>query len=217
MARPSWTCSVPHMQPGLIAGALAGLHPQSLDDFVITFFTAGPDTITFPVKVYSMVRFSVTPEVNAASTDPDRGRRSLLTAIGLRCRTRRSSDRQGLTMTDAAPSHPSRQTGFTRVRTKAHHHFRGRHQALRQDHRRRQRQSAHSRRASSSRCSGPSGCGKTTLLRMLAGFETPTEGRILIDGKDVAALPPNKRPVNMVFQSYAVFPHMSVSTTSPMG
>ncbi len=58
---------------------------------------------------------------------------------------------------------------------------------------------------------GPSGCGKTTLLRMLAGFETPSEGRILIDGKDIAALPPNKRPVNMVFQSYAVFPHMKVA------
>jgi spermidine/putrescine ABC transporter ATP-binding subunit len=58
---------------------------------------------------------------------------------------------------------------------------------------------------------GPSGCGKTTLLRMLAGFETPSEGKILIDGKDVADLPPNKRPVNMVFQSYAVFPHMKVT------
>ena len=58
---------------------------------------------------------------------------------------------------------------------------------------------------------GPSGCGKTTLLRMLAGFETPTEGRIFIDGKDIAHLPPNKRPVNMVFQSYAVFPHMKVA------
>jgi spermidine/putrescine transport system ATP-binding protein len=58
---------------------------------------------------------------------------------------------------------------------------------------------------------GPSGCGKTTLLRMLAGFETPTEGRLLIDGKDVSSIPPNKRPVNMVFQSYAVFPHMSVA------
>ncbi len=58
---------------------------------------------------------------------------------------------------------------------------------------------------------GPSGCGKTTLLRMLAGFETPTEGRMLIDGKDIAPLPPNKRPVNMVFQSYAVFPHMKVA------
>ena len=58
---------VPHLKPSLIAGALLAF-TLSLDDFVITFFTAGPDTITFPVKVYSMVRFSVTPEVNAAST-----------------------------------------------------------------------------------------------------------------------------------------------------
>ncbi|EGF89335.1 binding-protein-dependent transport system inner membrane component family protein [Asticcacaulis biprosthecium C19] len=58
---------IPHIQPSLIAGALLAF-TLSLDDFVITFFTAGPDTVTFPVKVYSMVRFSVTPEVNAAST-----------------------------------------------------------------------------------------------------------------------------------------------------
>ena len=58
---------LPHMQPGLIAGALLAF-TLSLDDFVITFFTSGPDTVTFPIKVYSMVRFSVTPEVNAAST-----------------------------------------------------------------------------------------------------------------------------------------------------
>jgi spermidine/putrescine ABC transporter ATP-binding subunit len=58
---------------------------------------------------------------------------------------------------------------------------------------------------------GPSGCGKTTLLRMLAGFETPGEGRIIVAGQDMATVPPNKRPVNMVFQSYAVFPHMSVA------
>ena len=58
---------IPHMQPGLLAGALLAF-TLSLDDFVITFFTSGPDTMTFPVKVYSMVRFSVTPEVNAAST-----------------------------------------------------------------------------------------------------------------------------------------------------
>ncbi len=57
---------------------------------------------------------------------------------------------------------------------------------------------------------GPSGCGKTTLLRMLAGFETPTQGQILIDGENMEGIEPNKRPVNMVFQSYAVFPHMSV-------
>ncbi|MGH6736354.1 MAG: ABC transporter permease [Methyloceanibacter sp.] len=58
---------LPHIQPALIAGALLAF-TLSLDDFVITFFTSGPDTITFPVKVYSMLRFSVTPEVNAAST-----------------------------------------------------------------------------------------------------------------------------------------------------
>jgi spermidine/putrescine ABC transporter ATP-binding subunit len=58
---------------------------------------------------------------------------------------------------------------------------------------------------------GPSGCGKTTLLRMLAGFEYPTEGEIVIDGHVMEGVDPNKRPVNMVFQSYAVFPHMSVA------
>ncbi|MCM2562858.1 ABC transporter ATP-binding protein [Lutimaribacter sp. EGI FJ00015] len=57
---------------------------------------------------------------------------------------------------------------------------------------------------------GPSGCGKTTMMRMLAGFETPSEGQILIGGQDMAGIPPNKRPVNMMFQSYALFPHLSV-------
>ena len=64
---------------------------------------------------------------------------------------------------------------------------------------------------------GPSGCGKTTLLRMLAGFERPSAGRILIDGDDMADVPPNRRPVNMVFQSYAVFPHMSVADNVAYG
>jgi ABC-type Fe3+/spermidine/putrescine transport system ATPase subunit len=57
---------------------------------------------------------------------------------------------------------------------------------------------------------GPSGCGKTTTLRLIAGFERPDEGQILIDGSDVAALPPYKRDVNTVFQSYALFPHLTV-------
>ena len=57
---------------------------------------------------------------------------------------------------------------------------------------------------------GPSGCGKTTLLRMLGGFENPSAGTIMMDGRDLTVLPPNQRPLNMVFQSYAVFPHMDV-------
>src|SRR5690242_18896169 len=58
---------------------------------------------------------------------------------------------------------------------------------------------------------GPSGCGKTTTLRMIGGFEYPTGGSILIDGKDVASLPPFRRPINTVFQQYALFPHMTVA------
>lgn len=57
---------------------------------------------------------------------------------------------------------------------------------------------------------GPSGCGKTTTLRMIAGFEIPTEGKILLDGKDISMLPPNKRPINTVFQRYALFPHLNI-------
>src|SRR5262245_8887599 len=58
---------------------------------------------------------------------------------------------------------------------------------------------------------GPSGCGKTTLLRMLAGFEIPDSGRVLLDGKDLTRVPPYRRPVNMMFQSYALFPHLTVA------
>jgi len=64
---------------------------------------------------------------------------------------------------------------------------------------------------------GPSGCGKSTLLRIISGFESPTSGELLLDGEDMTRLPPNKRPVNMVFQSYAVFPHMSVEKNVAYG
>src|SRR6476661_5783736 len=64
---------------------------------------------------------------------------------------------------------------------------------------------------------GPSGCGKTTLLRMLAGFETPDEGRILLGGKDIAQVLPHQRPVNMMFQNYALFPHLTVRDNIAFG
>lgn len=64
---------------------------------------------------------------------------------------------------------------------------------------------------------GPSGCGKTTLLRLIAGFDSPTSGAILIDGEDVSDLPPNRRPVNTVFQSYALFPHLTVAQNVAFG
>jgi spermidine/putrescine transport system ATP-binding protein len=64
---------------------------------------------------------------------------------------------------------------------------------------------------------GPSGCGKTTTLRMVAGFEDPTEGRVLIEGEDVGPLPPYRRPTNTVFQSYALFPHLTVGDNVAFG
>ena len=64
---------------------------------------------------------------------------------------------------------------------------------------------------------GPSGCGKTTLLRMIAGFEHPTSGQLFLDGQDISGLPPFKRPVNTVFQSYALFPHMTVAQNIGFG
>ena len=64
---------------------------------------------------------------------------------------------------------------------------------------------------------GASGCGKSTLLRMLAGFEQPTAGQIMLDGVDLARVPPYQRPINMMFQSYALFPHMTVEQNIAFG
>jgi len=64
---------------------------------------------------------------------------------------------------------------------------------------------------------GPSGCGKTTLMRLLAGFETPDAGRVLLSGEDLAGVPPHRRPVHMMFQAYALFPHLSVTQNIAFG
>ena len=64
---------------------------------------------------------------------------------------------------------------------------------------------------------GPSGCGKTTTLRLIAGFEAATSGKILVDGEDLATTPPHRRPVNTVFQSYALFPHLTVARNVAYG
>ncbi len=64
---------------------------------------------------------------------------------------------------------------------------------------------------------GPSGCGKTTLLRLIGGFDTPTAGAILLEGSDISLLPPFLRPVNTVFQSYALFPHLTVAGNISFG
>ncbi len=64
---------------------------------------------------------------------------------------------------------------------------------------------------------GPSGCGKTTALRMIAGFQEPSAGKVIIDGQDMEGIPANRRPTNMVFQSYAIFPHLNVGNNVAYG
>lgn len=88
-----WNIMVPYLGPGLVAGALLAM-TLSLDDFVITFFTSGPDTITFPIKIYSMVRFGATPEVNAASTVLI-AITIVMTVIGMRLQAARSKAEAG--------------------------------------------------------------------------------------------------------------------------
>ena len=90
-------------------------------------------------------------------------------------------------------------------------------QALRRRAGRRRRSTCRSRAASSSRMLGPSGCGKTTTLRLIAGFEKLDSGAILLDGDDMSGTPPHKRPVNTVFQTYALFPHMTVAENVAFG
>ena len=90
-------------------------------------------------------------------------------------------------------------------------------QALRQPRRGRRPDARRSRRASSCRCSGPSGCGKTTTLQMIAGFVEPSGGAIRLEGRDLLAVKPAKRGLGIVFQSYALFPHMTVAENVAFG
>ena len=149
------------MRPGLLAGALLAF-TLSLDDFVITFFTSGPDTTTFPIKVYSMVRFSVTPEVNAASTILI-VLTVALTAVALRLQGTDVARNAEAGRTDA--DDPAK----TIIRFENVTKRFGKVMAV-------DDVTLAIEEGEFFALLGPSGCGKTTLLRMLAGFETPERG-----------------------------------------
>ena len=150
--------------------------------------------MTFPIKIYSMVRFSVTPEVNAASTILIVLTLTLtLLAMWVQHHTGfNAPSAESFGKKKPSPSDPiieveavtKRFGPAVAVDDVIVAMGEGEFVAL----------------------LGPSGCGKTTMLRMMAGFETPNEGRILLGGGDMTDAPPNKRPVNTVFQAYALFP-----------
>ena len=127
-----------------------------------------------------------------------------------RCRVFQFSEVAGGTIIMGVRRNPTGSSPpVARPRRQALHPHRTRHQAVRRLHRR-QRCQLDIYKGELFALLGGSGCGKTTLLRMLAGFEQPTAGRVFIDGQDMTGVPPYERPVNMMFQSYALFPHMTV-------
>ena len=176
----------------------------SFDDFVLSFFTTGESPQPLPVRIWSAIRFGVTPTINAIGTFMLAV--SVLT-IGLAIALPRLLGR--------------RESGAARAVRDGRPHER------RSD-------SKASRSASATRVAvrgldleieageffsllGPSGCGKTTTLRMVAGFEQPSEGRIFLEGEPVETVPPYRRNVNTVFQSYALFEHLDVQDNVAFG
>ncbi|GAA1509101.1 ABC transporter ATP-binding protein [Brevibacterium permense] len=113
-------------------------------------------------------------------------------------------------MTRTATSAPSAQTGLDHLEIQGVKKVFGDNTAI-------ERLDLHVRKGEFLSLLGPSGCGKTTLLRMIAGFETPTDGAILLAGNDIVSLPPHRRPVNTVFQSYLLFPHMNIADNIAYG
>ncbi|MGM0700244.1 MAG: ABC transporter ATP-binding protein [Actinomycetota bacterium] len=113
-------------------------------------------------------------------------------------------------MTSAATSTPSAETGLDHLEIQGVKKVFGDNTAI-------ERLDLNVRKGEFLSLLGPSGCGKTTLLRMIAGFETPTDGAILLAGKDIVSLPPHRRPVNTVFQSYLLFPHMNIADNIAYG
>ena len=186
---------LPAIFPGVLAGALLAF-TLSIDEFIIAYFTAGAGehSTTLPMRIYAMIRFGITPEINAMAT--------ILMLVSFHAGVPGPARQQGVgdRMSETAPLIELK--GLTK-------RF-GRTLAV-------DDVSLDLRQNEFFALLGPSGCGKTTLLRMIAGFERPDQGQILLDGADLTAVRPNRRPVNLMFQSYALFPHMTVEKNVAYG
>ena len=173
----------------------------------MSFFTTGESPQPLPVRIYSAIRFGVTPTINAIGTF----------MLAFSARHDRARDRA------AAPARPPRERawgargreGGVRRSRLLGNPLRGRDQALRRARSRCDGLDLEIEAGEFFSLLGPSGCGKTTTLRMVAGFEQPSEGRIFLEGEPVETVPPYHRNVNTVFQSYALFEHLDVAETSP--
>ena len=195
---------LPLLAPAIFASLMV-VFALSIDDFVVTdYLSSDASTQTVPIKIYSSVRGTTTPALNALATVmvvatliavTARGARlpavQQVPAVGKGRRGGRARRARRMTALPGAVDLVELRKGFGDVVAVDGidvHVDGGEFFSL----------------------LGPSGCGKTTTLRLIAGFERPDSGKILLDGADMAATPPHKRKVNTVFQSYALFPHLDV-------
>ena len=196
--------TLPALWPAILAAAMI-VFALSFDDFVLSFFTTGETPQPLPVRIYSALRFGISPTINAVGTlmmlvsaAPHRPGRGAAAAARAARERHGGPDRGGATMTGcgrARAASRSASATFTAVDALDLQVGQGEFFSL----------------------LGPSGCGKTTTLRLIAGFEQPTEGAIRLDGEDVATVPPYRRNVNTVFQSYALFDHLDVEENVAFG
>ena len=182
--------TLPWIMPGVIAGALFAF-AVSFDQFVVSYFLSTPGEATLPVEIYAAIRKGFTPEINAVST--------IIIAVSMGADARHGAllqVRGRKVMAEVQVEKVSRSFGAHKALDDVSIDFPdGGFYAL----------------------LGPSGSGKTTLLRMIAGFDFPDAGSIRIGGEGVERVPVEKRRIGMVFQSYALFPNMSVADNVAFG
>ena len=206
---------VPLLMPAILASMLI-VFALSIDDFVVTqYMSSNSTTTTIPMFLYSNARGGTsTPALNALATIL-----VFTTLIGITIaylRLHGRSDGAPAT-TEGGASRASASSPESRPPDVRRRPAAGAHQALRRDHSRSTPSTPTINAGEFFSLLGPSGCGKTTTLRMIAGFVRPTDGEILLDGVDVAQVPPHQRNVHTVFQNYALFPHLNVSDNVAFG
>ena len=185
--------TLPALYPAIAASGLL-VFVLSFDDFVTSVFTSGAGTSPLPVRIYSLLRVGVSPEINAVGTT--------MIAITLLIAPRPAAARAVAAPHRAAGGRRMSDADLTIALRGVVKRFGDQYAVKSLD--------LDIAKGSFFSILGPSGCGKTTTLRMIAGFEQPDEGHILLEGQPVEDVPPYRRNVNTVFQSYALFEHLSL-------
>ena len=206
-----WRVTFPLIRPAILAGAILAF-TLSFDEVVVTFFLTGRDK-TLPLLIWGRLRQGISPEINAAATRSSSWCRWPACCSPIGCRSRRRwrlvTGRKMETVDNSRQSTVTRRPSGARllgrpsIELREIYKYFGDVPAV-------NGVSLDVRQGEFLTLLGPSGCGKTTTLRMIGGFELPSSGEICIEGEPMGDRPPYRRPVNTVFQNYALFPHMTV-------